>query len=365
MRRLNPLTIPLFALLLASACSGDDGATTATTTETSTTTTSGGETEGTSTTTTTSSGGESDTGTTTTTTGETTEVSTTSDTTTTTTGGDPGNNSCLVVLDCADKCGDAGCVEKCIADGSDEGAAEAEAVILCSANNGCGDDEECLGSNCADELLSCTSGDATCAALSDCAEACAGEPLCEANCYAAATTLAQAELNQLAQCIMANGCGDDACVLEKCGPQLGECFSGGADVLECPPLFGCLSECGDDPLCPASCMASGTPGAVTEVTELATCAAANMCEDEACLEEKCGEEWSTCLWGQGNCADGWACGLQCGGGEICLGNCYAMTEENSFPALVGLITCAINNGCTDEECIDANCQDEANACFAP
>ena len=362
MRNLNPLTNILFALplTLVVACSGDDGATSATTTGTSTTT-SGGETEGTSTTTT--SGSDSETGTSsTTTTGETTGETTT---TTTTTGGDPADNSCLVVLDCADRCGDVECVEGCVADGSESGAAEAEAVILCSATNGCGDDEECLASNCADELLSCSSGEATCAVLSECAEACAGEPLCEANCYAEASTLAQAELNQLAQCIADEGCGDEACVLEKCGPQVGECFSGGADVLECPPLFGCLSECGDDPLCTASCTASGTPGAVAEVTDLVTCAAANMCEDEACLEANCGDEWSTCRWGQGNCGGGWACALACGGGEICLGNCYAMTEENSFPALVGLITCAINNGCADEVCIDAHCMDEANACFAP
>jgi len=269
------------------------------------------------------------------------------------------------VINCADACGDVECVDACIADGSENGAAEAESLILCAASHGCGDDEACLTSNCLEEILTCSSGDATCSELSDCSETCDGEPTCEANCYSEATTLAQAELTGLGECIAENDCQDDACVLQECGPQVGECFSGGADVLECPSLFGCIADCGEDPLCHASCRASGTPSAVTEVGELVACSELNDCQDESCLEEKCGDAWNSCLWGQGDCTAGWTCAVACGGGEVCLSNCYAMTEESSFPPLVALGACAVENECNDEECINANCADEATACFAP
>lgn len=63
---------------------------------------------------------------------------------------------CTGVFDCTESCddGDDDCVETCLANGSSEAFSSTYDLLECAESNGCSD-EDCLASECADELLAC------------------------------------------------------------------------------------------------------------------------------------------------------------------------------------------------------------------
>ncbi|MCC6621197.1 MAG: hypothetical protein IT385_08080 [Deltaproteobacteria bacterium] len=123
-----------------------------------------------------------------------------------------GADGCSAMIDCvygATGCIDIedeeefnACAEACYAAGSTMGQAEFDAYLTCA--NGCADDR-CFVQSCSDEQAACffdKQGAGTCLGIFDCFDTCAdGDGDCIFGCYEAATTVAQAALIGLNNCL--------------------------------------------------------------------------------------------------------------------------------------------------------------------
>jgi len=110
------------------------------------------------------------------------------------------------------------CIDACIAEGSPNGAAEAQAVVDCAYID-CGYDTNCYTSFCLDEWYACTEGPLTCEQEVVCIQHCADDDTqCKARCYYESTADAQKQYDNLEFCRMNNGCAelDDQCMKEFC-----------------------------------------------------------------------------------------------------------------------------------------------------
>jgi hypothetical protein len=151
-----------------------------------------------------------------------------------------------------------------------------------------------------------TTGAATCGQIIQCLNTCNdGDTACFNNCRAKGSPAAQSAFNALLSC--AQQCQDDACLETRCGAQLQACLnpSGPApnpDPNPNPPTGGstcgqiiqCLNACNDgDTACANNCRAKGSPAAQSAFNALLSCA--QQCQDDACLETRCGAQLQACL----------------------------------------------------------------------
>lgn len=109
------------------------------------------------------------------------------------------------------------CIDACIAEGSPNGAAEAQAVVDCAYID-CNYDTNCYTSFCLDEWYACTQGPLTCEQEVACIQHCAGDSECRARCYYESTAAAQKQYDDLEFCRMSQSCAelDDQCMKEFC-----------------------------------------------------------------------------------------------------------------------------------------------------
>jgi len=109
------------------------------------------------------------------------------------------------------------CIDACIAEGSPNGAAEAQAVVNCAYID-CNYDTNCYTSFCLDEWYACTEGPLTCEQEVACIQHCAGDSECRARCYYESTAAAQKQYDDLEFCRMSQSCAelDDQCMKEFC-----------------------------------------------------------------------------------------------------------------------------------------------------
>jgi hypothetical protein len=372
MPKLRPTPALLLLTLTAFACrgdsSGDDevGATETGETESESTSESGESAESTSEESTSeestseeSTSEESATDTTETDTTDTTET----DTTDTDTGGIEPGLACGVLAGCVDACApnDDMCQQTCFDAASMNGAAEYDAIVQCAVANNC-NNEMCVNLNCAAELLACFSGPLTCGQFAACFEDCAGDGGCEGSCFVESTQLAQGQSQALQQCIEDNQCADEACIAENCSDQLQSCIGGMSDELPCPIVAECALDCGDDMVCIDACQVSASPTAQDEAPALLECADVEGCNDIACTEQACPDEWGACFSGATECADISACLQGCNNASLCE---YLCLTEGSFMGQVlfgALAQCASDNQCADEQCVIDNCGLELAAC---
>jgi hypothetical protein len=257
--------------------------------------------------------------------------------------------------------GDVTCQDDCAAEASPNAIAESGALVQCIVDNNCMN-EVCIQNNCGAELYSCYTGSASCGDMVGCAEGCAGDMACEADCFYESSGLAQAQVDALQTCITTNACeGDDACILENCNNELQSCVGGMSDTLPCPLVAECLIDCDGDEACALACGRS-TPEVAAEADALAVCADAENCNNLNCVENNCPDEWGVCYSGDVACPDLWACVASCNGAGLCGYNC--ITEGTFMDQVLfgALAECANDNACQDQACIDANCSVEAMAC---
>jgi len=118
------------------------------------------------------------------------------------------------------------CVDGCIAEGSPNGAAEAQALVDCAYVD-CNYDSNCYTSFCLDEWYTCVSGPLTCEQEVACIQQCGDDDdECLARCYYEATDDAQKDYDSLEFCRMNEGCAelDDQCMKEFCTWNYMQCF---------------------------------------------------------------------------------------------------------------------------------------------
>ncbi len=254
MKSLSPVALVLL-LTLPPACGGDPGtgsSTDASTSQASETSESGEPTGTTGEPTTAGpSGSDSDATTDATTTTATTSDATTSDSDTSETTDEPTTSTtdattdpsetdtdtdtggvvyeeltCVLVLACAEPCEDEACYEACLELGSEIGAGEAHALVLCDIENMCNGDEQCLEANCGDELFACYSGPLTCPEMIDCLDFFCdpGYEGCELNCLYEGTFDDQPTFGELFECAVENGCFDAECTNANCPDEVAACF---------------------------------------------------------------------------------------------------------------------------------------------
>lgn len=122
----------------------------------------------------------------------------------------------------------------------------------------------CLAGNCCDEARAC-SGDAACAKLFSCLDACAGSDACRSDCRTAhpagfsevGAALAACQAKACASSCGASTCGGyvfstnvcAACATSSCCSQATAC----ATDAECTALAFCARSCGDDLTCASRC----------------------------------------------------------------------------------------------------------------
>jgi hypothetical protein len=135
----------------------------------------------------------------------------------------------------------------------------------------------------------------------------------------------------------------------------------GTSGLACFQVYACAEACPDQ-ACVDACFASGSASGAAEAGALQDCIDQNGCTNDNCIEQNCGAEITACSIGSASCSESWTCLDACAGDEFCETGC---TSEGSAvaQALLGpLADCAESNGCTDQACIDANCNAEQTDC---
>ena len=69
---------------------------------------------------------------------------------------------------------------------------------------------------------------------------------------------------------------------------------GGGGGLSCSEVIECLTAC-TDASCSNQCIQDASASAQQAILDLANCIDANQCQDDGCLQEKCGAELNACL----------------------------------------------------------------------
>jgi hypothetical protein len=319
------------------------------------------------------SGSESGTSTGETGTSETSETSSTSETgsgesetsssESETTGGPDDGQSCALLATCMDLCPDdePSCEQTCYDMAAMSAIVEYDALVQCVIDNAC-QDEACIEANCFSEYFACFTGEQTCSEILACSQDCMGDQTCQLDCFYQGTPLAQSQGQALQDCITANQCQDDNCVITQCGGELATCTGGMSDALPCPIVAECSLECGDDLDCIEQCSISASATAQAEAPPLLDCAAMNQCQDFECTEQACPDEWATCVSGEANCADTVACVDACAGAELCEFVCLTEADFMGQVLFGALAQCVADNMCADEACVLDNCGVELQAC---
>jgi hypothetical protein len=69
---------------------------------------------------------------------------------------------------------------------------------------------------------------------------------------------------------------------------------GGGGGLSCSEVIECLTAC-TDASCSNQCIQDASASAQQAILDLANCIDASQCQDDGCLQEKCGAELNACL----------------------------------------------------------------------
>jgi hypothetical protein len=180
---------------------------------------------------------------------------------------------------------------------------------------------------------------------------------CQDNCLAEASPAAFNESALLLSCIVDNGCIDEPCIDEYCAAETFECYSGDNTCLD---VTNCLGNCDGDQVCEAVCEYESSPLAQAQFAQLDACGLSHNCNDDACLAQFCGDEFTACVGGG---SDGLSCKLlvtcliDCHYDEICALSCAppmspeAQAEADELGACAELAMCDVF-ACTAESCAD-------------
>jgi hypothetical protein len=308
----------------------------------------------------------------------------------------PGELTCAAFVKCGNDCpdNDAACYQSCQSRTSAKGRAEYDAVVACAKANMCSD-SSCLQEKCAMVVGTCLGVvvqppppppppmTLTCEGIIKCWNGCPeNDEACLDACLAKGSTKGRTDLNALLACGKTNMCQDSACLQQKCGPLFAACQSGTTPPpppptqLTCVGVFKCWDGCGDDKACGDACVDSASPKARADVKALVDCADANMCKDDACVEQKCAPQVTACEGGttpppppppptmQLTCAGILKCIGACPANDkACVQTCGSKGSAMGLADLNALLDCNKTNMCQfASTCIQQKCAAQAAAC---
>ncbi|MGC6417669.1 MAG: DUF4215 domain-containing protein [Bradymonadia bacterium] len=299
---------------------------------------------------------------------------------------DDGQLGCIAINQCLIDCpgDDAACSNACIAGGTPIGQIRFNELRQCLLDNQCvvdGElDADCVAAHCRDAELACfgrpvePSGDLTCEAVIDCADAC--EDLnCLRTCVASGSELGFEQALALDECIFdTHGCDtrETDCAVMNCAAEMRVCFGAAecgngrrepgeqcddgdrVDNNACDNRCELTPACGDGSLDPQEACDDGNLRAGDGCSAL--------CTIEPLRDLEAGQidcrTFNTCL---GDCGPG---------DDACVQACVNAASPEGQARLTALIDCITANGCdaaegVDPDCVDALCADEVTACFGP
>jgi hypothetical protein len=140
----------------------------------------------------------------------------------------------------------------------------------------------------------------------------------------------------LSTCAQESNCETNACVEEACAAEFGACFGEAAVPMgmgSCNDFLTCL---GDENTTRDQCIEQTSPASYATFEAIIACGDANMCADDACLNEECDAEIRTCIsdgrmFGMADCGTTWDCVLNCGEQDQgCVETCVDAASEDGF-----------------------------------
>ncbi|PRP90211.1 hypothetical protein ENSA5_67330 [Enhygromyxa salina] len=205
-----------------------------------------------------------------------------------------GDDTCLELTTCVDLCGgDEPCEAACNYEATPLALAQVAELEACALDNACNDDA-CLTEFCANEYVSCVGGGSdglSCPPLVDCLIGCGYDQDCALDCAPPLTPNAQLEAEALGACAEFAMCDTFACTEELCAGEWGVCVSGEAD---CAKIYECTEACEGAVLCETNCLHNGAFDQQFVFFDLNGCIANHACEDQACIDQNCGEQALAC-----------------------------------------------------------------------
>jgi hypothetical protein len=305
----------------------------------------------------------------------------------------PGELTCAAFVKCGNDCpdNDAACYQSCQSRTSAKGRAEYDAVVACAKANMCSD-SSCLQEKCAMVVGTCLGVvvqppppppppmTLTCEGIIKCWNGCPeNDEACLDACLAKGSTKGRTDLNALLACGKTNMCQDSACLQQKCGPLFAACQSGTTPpppppsmTLTCEGIIKCWNGCPEnDEACLDACLAKGSTKGRTDLNALLACGKTNMCQDSACLQQKCGPLFAACQSGttpppppptQLTCVGVFKCWDGCGDDKACGDACVDSASPKARADVKALVDCADANMCKDDACVEQKCAPQVTAC---
>lgn len=162
----------------------------------------------------------------------------------------------------------------------------------------------------------------SCWEVYDCYKACAGDTMCQLNCYLRGTTEALDIWQSIAMCsyVMCHSESDkDACLKSKCPSKLGQCIPLETGEESCAYIQKCIKAAGSDGEV-VECVNGGTEEAQTQWASLSECFETNGCQGfpEPSLASSCG--WTGCGTELDTCSPPSECSIlggDCDSGQAC------------------------------------------------
>ncbi len=213
--------------------------------------------------------------------------------------------SCIEIIDCINQCPETTiqtCAQDCLSQGSTDGANQVIALSECINNQCPQGDQNCIQTQCSNEISTCESGTTT------------------------------------------------------TNPP-----TPSGQTLDCKGLLICLSIC-QDQACQNNCASQATQEGLQTYDAVANCYQTNQCQDEACLDMNCATEYQACVPPVNlSCADALNCLLACDqNDEICQYSCYLDAQDSAVTPLNDYLGCLNMQQCDSLDC--AACSTQASAC---
>jgi hypothetical protein len=271
---------------------------------------------------------------------------------------------------CTDECPSKGATECASGGVATCGDFDADSCLEWSPPSPCEQGEACAGGVC-----EAVTGSASCADLNSCVSDCE-DAACQTACYQAGTAAAQFALSRMLTCFSASECADDACIYNRCGPEVAACLYEETGAATCGQVSACAAACpAGDKACGVGCVESASLVAQAAWVSFAGCLSA-ACQpgDGACANTAtsvggaCAVATAACYDPDGagdDCMGLTDCATACDGDEGCLASCYAAASSVGLAEYSALQICAGTSGCSNLGCLGATCGYEWAQCAAP
>jgi hypothetical protein len=220
---------------------------------------------------------------------------------------------------------------------------------------------------------STTGTDLSCLEIIDCINQCPENNLqsCAQDCVSQGSIDGSNQVIAIFDCIQASNCaqGDQNCLQTQCANEFSACQDGTASNpqpstadLDCKGFLICLSICQEDQACQNDCVNQATQEALQTYDAVATCYQNNQCQDEACLDMNCANEYQACVPSLNlSCTDALTCIINCDpNDEVCQYGCYLDAQDSAVTPLNDYLNCLNTQQCNSLDC--APCATQADAC---